>query len=93
MRLTHRARTMWGVENSHLAPTAPHDDSGGRYVIRLRGELDPSWSEWLGGLEIAWDQHGNTLLCGVIVDQSALHGILTRIRDLGLPLLGIEQLD
>ncbi len=74
-------------------PAPPPLSAGGRYVIRLQGELDASWSEWLGGLELTWDKHGNTLLRGYITDQPALHAVLTRIRDLGVRLLGIEQVD
>jgi hypothetical protein len=67
--------------------------AGGEYVIRLQGELDASWSEWLGGLELMSDGRGNTLLCGYVADQSALHGVLTRIRDLGVRLLAVEQVE
>jgi hypothetical protein len=67
--------------------------AGGEYVIRLQGELDAAWSEWLGGFEITWDGRGNTLLCGYFADQGALHGVLTRVRDLGVRLLAVEQLD
>lgn len=67
--------------------------AGGWYVIRLQGALDASWSDWLGGLELTWDERGNTVLSGHIADQAALHGVLTRIRDLGARLLGVEQLD
>jgi len=70
-----------------------NDASGAPYVLRLGGQLDPSWSEWLGGMDIVWDAHGNTLLRGRLVDQAALHGLLTRIRDLGVPLLSVEQVD
>ena len=61
-----------------------------RYTIRLRGQLDPSWSAWLGGLEVAWDARGDTVLRGYLPDQAALHGVLTRVRDLGVPLVSIE---
>ncbi len=67
--------------------------AGGQYVIRLQGELDASWSDWLGGLELMWDGQGNTVLCGYVADQAALHGVLMRIRDLGVRLLAIEQLE
>lgn len=67
-----------------------NDATGNRYMLRLGGQLDPSWSEWLGGMEIVWDAHGNTLLRGRLADQAALHGLLTRIRDLGVPLLSVE---
>jgi hypothetical protein len=74
-------------------PAPPPASAGGWYVIRLQGELDASWSDWLGGLEVTWDTRGTSLLCGYIADQGALHGVLTRIRDLGVRLLAVEQLD
>jgi hypothetical protein len=65
-------------------------DGAGRYRIRLRGQLDPSWSAWLGGLDVAWDARGDTVLRGYLPDQAALHGVLTRVRDLGVTLVSIE---
>jgi hypothetical protein len=61
------------------------------YQIRIKGHLDNSWSEWLGGLEICPMENGETVLAGPIRDQSALHGLLAKIRDLGLPLIAVEQ--
>jgi hypothetical protein len=63
------------------------------YQIRLRGQVHPRWSAWLNHLTITLDEQGDTLLTGLIVDQSALHGILTRIRDLGLPLISVMEID
>jgi len=60
------------------------------YEIRVRGLLDESWSDWLDGLTIE-QAHGDTVLTGPIRDQCALHGLLVKIRDLGLPLLSVEQ--
>lgn len=62
------------------------------YRIRVQGHLDDRWSEALGGLAIQRQDDGTTLLVGAIVDQSALHGVLTRIRDLGLPLLSVHRM-
>ncbi|MDQ3808805.1 MAG: hypothetical protein M3336_00775 [Chloroflexota bacterium] len=62
------------------------------YQVRVQGQLDPSWSEWLGGLEITWDADGASVLSGALPDQAALHGLLARVRDLGLPLLALERL-
>jgi hypothetical protein len=59
------------------------------YEIKIKGYLDQQWSEWLGDLEFAHDDKGNTLLSGPIADQAALHGILAQIRDLGLPLISL----
>lgn len=61
------------------------------YRIHVRGHLDDRWSERLGGLAIQRQDDGTTLLVGAIVDQAALHGVLARIRDLGLPLLSVVQ--
>ncbi|MBN1266141.1 MAG: hypothetical protein JXA25_11650 [Anaerolineales bacterium] len=58
--------------------------------IKIKGELRQSWSGWLKGMEIHHDQHGNTILSGTLPDQTALHGLLIRIRDLGLPLLEVK---
>ena len=61
------------------------------YRIRVRGHLDNRWSEWLGGLTIHHQEDGTTLLVGPVVDQAALHGVIIRIRDLGLPLLSVRR--
>jgi hypothetical protein len=61
------------------------------YEITVKGILDESWSEWLGGLAVASQESGQTLLSGPIRDQSSLHGLLNKIRDLGLPLLRVEK--
>jgi hypothetical protein len=66
-------------------------DEAASYEIRVQGVLDEGWSAWLGGLEITALDGGETLLAGHIRDQSALHGLLNKIRDLGLPLLGVEK--
>ena len=62
------------------------------YQIRLRGQLGPLWSDWFEGLAITWDDNGETLLTGSVADQSALYGLLRRIRDLGVTLVSINQL-
>ena len=61
------------------------------YQIRIRGLLDESWSEWMDGLTIEPQAHGETLLVGPIRDQAALHGLLNKIRDLGLPLVSVRR--
>lgn len=60
------------------------------YLIRVRGQLDPRWSNWFEGLEVAVASDGETTLAGVLPDQPALHGVLARIRDLGLDLVSVE---
>ena len=63
-----------------------------RYEIRVRGLLDSGWSDWFEGLEVSSDAPGQTLIAGPVVDQAALHGLLARIRDLGLPLLSVQRI-
>ena len=63
------------------------------YQIRLRGQLGPVWSDWFDGLAITWDDNGDTLLTGTVADQAALHGLLRKIRDLGVTLVSINRLD
>ena len=60
------------------------------YRIQVRGHLDDRWSDWLGGLAVQRQEDGTTVLVGAIVDQAALHGVIIRIRDLGLPLLSLK---
>ena len=64
-----------------------------RFEIRLAGHLDPRWSTWLDGLEPRACPDGTTTLTGPIADQAALHGLLARIRDLGIPLLAVTPID
>ena len=61
------------------------------YEIRVKGHLDGRWSEWFDGLAIANLQNGEAMLSGEIVDQSALHGVLAKVRDLGLPLMAVSK--
>jgi hypothetical protein len=61
------------------------------YEIRIQGLLDESWSDWFDGLTIIPQPDGATLLTGPLTDQAALHGVLNRIRDIGLPLLSVRQ--
>lgn len=61
------------------------------YHIRVRGHLSPEWSEWLDGLAIERRPDGDTLLYGPLEDQAALHGLLAKIRNLGLPLLSVNS--
>ena len=61
------------------------------YQIRVKGLLDQQRSVWFDGLAITHDKNGETLLSGPLVDQAALHSVLLKIRDLGLPLLGVTR--
>lgn len=57
------------------------------YQIRLKGHLGPQWADWFEGLTITLEDDGETLLTGPVVDQAALHGLLKKVRDLGMPLI------
>jgi hypothetical protein len=61
------------------------------YRIRVLGHLDDRWSAWLDGLVIQRQVDGTTVVVGPVVDQAALHGVIARIRDLGLPLLSVNR--
>jgi hypothetical protein len=59
------------------------------YQIRIIGHLDSQWTEWFEGLTIKLEENGDTLLTGPVIDQAALHGLLKKVRDLGLPLVSV----
>ena len=61
------------------------------YQIRIRGYLRPEWSEWFEGMTITHESNGATILSGSVRDQADLHGLLTRVRDLGLSLVSVNQ--
>ena len=63
------------------------------YEIRVQGQLDQHWSGWFEGLTISYDGQGNTILCGPLIDEAALHGVLAKVRDLALPLLLVRRDD
>ncbi len=63
------------------------------YQIRIKGHLGPQWMDWFDGLAITLEENGDTLLTGPVIDQAALHGILKKIRDLGMPLLSVNTAD
>jgi hypothetical protein len=63
------------------------------YQIVVKGHLDSEWSEWFEGLTITLVDNGATILTGPLIDQTALHGVLIKIRDLGLPLLSLTRID
>ena len=60
------------------------------YQIRIKGHLGHHWIDWFGGLTITLEDNGDTLLTGPVVDQAALHGLLRKVRDLGMPLVSIS---
>ena len=63
------------------------------YQIRIKGHLASQWSDWFEGLTITLEENGETLLTGPVVDQAALHGLLKRVRDLGMPLLSVNRIE
>ncbi|HVP21448.1 MAG TPA: hypothetical protein VMS73_06255 [Anaerolineaceae bacterium] len=60
------------------------------YQIRVLGQLGSQWTDWFEGMSITLEEDGETLLTGSVVDQAALHGLLKKIRDLGMPLLSVN---
>ncbi|MCW2783282.1 MAG: hypothetical protein JWR35_3731 [Marmoricola sp.] len=68
-------------------------DVPGRYAIRLQGHLGARWEAWFDGLTLTNEADGTTLLEGEVVDQSALHGLLQKLRDTGLHLISVTQVD
>jgi len=63
------------------------------YRIRLKEKLDQRWSAWLGGLRVNHEANGETVLTGEVVDQAALHGLLSKVRDLHLTLISVSPLE
>jgi hypothetical protein len=63
------------------------------YEIRVNGVLGSGWSAWFDGLQVTSDEHGQTTIAGPVTDQAALHGLLAKIRDLGLDLLVVRRTD
>src|SRR5512134_2144456 len=61
------------------------------YQIRIKGHLSRAWADWFEGLTITLEEDGSTLLTGPVIDQAALHGLLKKVRDLGLPLVSVVQ--
>jgi hypothetical protein len=88
MRLAHHIRV--------YLRSMPIDEGRGvgvgeNYEIRLKGRLDRRWAAWFDGLSLTHESAGTTLIYGPVVDQAALHGLLTRVRDLGLPLISVTR--
>jgi hypothetical protein len=84
----------------HVAFYRPGIQSGtaespgsGRDEIRLEGHLDDRWAAWFDGLSLTQESDGSTVIHGSVVDQAALHGLLGKVRDVGLPLVSVTQVD
>ena len=76
------------MSETHALPEY-HDESR-LYEIRLKGHLNNRWADWFEGLTITLEDQGDTLLTGLVVDQAALHGLLKKVRDLGMPLVSVN---
>ena len=63
------------------------------YQIRIKGHLGSQWTDWFEGLTITLEEDSNTLLTGPVVDQAALHGLLKKVRDLGMPLVSVSPVE
>ena len=76
-------------------PTTPNlETEAGQpivYEIRIKGHLGSQWTDWFGGLTVTLEDNGETLLAGPVVDQAALHGVLKKMRDLGMPLVSVNR--
>ncbi len=72
---------------------APTGDRAGRCEIRLKGHLDARWATWFDGLTLTQHSDGSTVIHGPVADQAALHGLLQKVRDLGLPLVSVKHVE
>src|SRR4030042_2878976 len=74
------------------ASTKDHSEPG-LYEIRLKGHLGSQWTDWFEGLTITLEEDGDTILTGPVIDQAALHGLLKKVRDLGMPLVSVSPVE
>ena len=93
-RRRYRLAETWTEEGARWTSAADRTDDrheARRYEIRLKGHLDSSWAEWLGGMSLTHASDGTTVLVGPVVDQAALHGLLQKLRDLGITLISVNE--
>ncbi len=86
MRGRNRYRAMTDKQYSEIDPGQPLV-----YQIRIKGHLGRQWTDWFGGLTITLEDGGDTFLTGTVADQAALHGLLKKVRDLGMPLISVVR--
>jgi hypothetical protein len=79
------------MSNEHNPKTDPSQPVV--YQIRIKGHLGSQWTDWFESLTITLEEDGDTLLTGPVVDQAALHGLLKKVRDLGLPLISVSPVE
>jgi hypothetical protein len=90
----------WGTVNTGIEANAmsdeiergPETSRTALYEIRVSGHLGSAWSDWFTGLRVTLEDNGDTLLAGPL-DQAALHGVLRRVRDLGVPLISVTRIE
>ena len=73
-------------------PSTGHRHETGRYEVRLKGHLDSRWAAWFDGLSLTNETDGTTSIRGPVTDQAALHGLIHKVRDLGLPLVSVTHI-
>ena len=76
---------------SHKVNPKPDPGQPTSYQIRVKGHLGSEWTDWFGGLTVTLEDSGETLLTCPVVDQAALHGLLRKVRDLGMPLVSVRM--
>ena len=79
------------MADKHDPKTVP--DESPIYEIRIKGHLGAQWADWFGDVTIVLEDNGETLLTGEVIDQSALHGLLRKVRDLGMPLVSVNRVE
>ena len=78
---------------SEVLKPEPEPSQSMIYDIRIKGHLDDRWTQWFDGLSITLEEDGHTLLTGLVVDQAAMHALLRKVRDLGMPLISVNRFE